>query len=230
METIKEAESGHHNAGLHNLGGISRTVVTWLYVNAAVNVFGAISAALLYLVMQNSKDSQLLVLLSTATELMVGLAQLVCMIVCAVFFCKWIFRAYSNLETMRVPGLSTTAKMAVWYWFIPILYLWKPYYATRDVWQASDPQAQGSTWLLSDIPKMFGLWWTLWLLQAAVAQAAARLSMKSDEIGLLATSLDVISEILCVGAALTAVRIVKQSTDRHTEKVAKFTAAAAPAG
>ena len=77
----------------------------------------------------------------------------------------WFYRANKNIHAFGAKEVSSP-RMAVIWWFIPILFLWKPYRVASEIYHASDPQivlSSGNEWKnsSSDIIK---LWWVLGLL------------------------------------------------------------------
>lgn len=57
--------------------------------------------------------------------------------------------------------------MAVVWWFIPILDLWKPHSVAQQIWKASNPQiilSNGIEWKNSPRSNVIILWWVLFLL------------------------------------------------------------------
>lgn len=100
-------------------------------------------------------------------------------VLCAVGFCMWIYRAAANVvaltgDTRIRPG------WAVGYFFIPILNLWKPYQAIRDVWVVSGEVES----IRSDGPAHYGretgsaglvlTWWLAWVASMLINNYANR--------------------------------------------------------
>src|SRR6266540_5226992 len=82
----------------------------------------------------------------------------------------WYYRASKNVRAFGATGITSPVMAVVW-WFVPILNLWKPYSVARDIWKASNPQLDVSisnsiNTGLKDSPSSnnIKLWWILGLL------------------------------------------------------------------
>lgn len=140
----------------------------------------------------------------------VGVVQILLVIATTVFFLRWMHLAYSNLHRLQIPGLKTSPSLVIWNWFIPILNLFRPYQYMKEIWQASDPKSTADNWKSIKPPPLMGLWWTLWLLQGILGQAAFKLVLKGGaETGAIADACSSASDLLSVLAALCLIKIVK---------------------
>jgi hypothetical protein len=61
-------------------------------------------------------------------------------IVGAVLFCRWLYRAYEDNQRLGGLPLKLSPAYAVGSFFIPVVNLWQPYQALRDLYVASDPR------------------------------------------------------------------------------------------
>lgn len=78
-----------------------------------------------------------------------------------VVFGSWIVRAHKNVRALGADGLRETPGWAVGSFFFPILNLWVPYQAMRDLWQAShNPRS----WKDAGVDAILPEWWTLWIV------------------------------------------------------------------
>ncbi|HHF2600890.1 TPA: DUF4328 domain-containing protein, partial [Haemophilus influenzae] len=49
----------------------------------------------------------------------------------------WIYKAHKNIEQKGIKNLDFSNKACVYWWFVPILSLWKPYYIVKEIFLAS---------------------------------------------------------------------------------------------
>jgi|ERR1041384_7398526 Domain of unknown function (DUF4328) len=82
----------------------------------------------------------------------------------------WFYRASKNVRAFGATGIASPVMAVVW-WFVPFLNLWKPYQVTRNLWKASNPQldvssSNGISTGWRDFPSSnnIKLWWILGLL------------------------------------------------------------------
>jgi hypothetical protein len=103
----------------------------------------------------------------------------------------------------------------VWAFFIPILSLFRPYQVMTEV-------AKGSAYLAGECPSdswrsaregpLVGLWWGLFLGANVTGLVAARMAGEHAPLGTLLSAgwLELVSDILDVPAAITAVMLVRR--------------------
>lgn len=76
-------------------------------------------------------------------EQIIELFQLALYLFTVVIFGRWIVRANKNVRAFGADGLRITPGWAVGYFFVPIINLWRPYQAMKDLWRASHAQLLG---------------------------------------------------------------------------------------
>lgn len=72
----------------------------------------------------------------------------------------WLYRATANAKAMGATDLMVSPVMAVIWWFVPLLNLFMPYLAVRDLWRASE---RPGDWQGVSAPATLVIWWVLWL-------------------------------------------------------------------
>lgn len=98
---------------------------------------------------------------SDRRQQVVALAQFAVFIFAAIFFIRWLHRAYANIVPLGAQYPRYSTGTAIWSWFVPILNLWRPKQVINDVWRASDPEAspdQGDTWQREEPPIFYAVW------------------------------------------------------------------------
>jgi len=99
-------------------------------------------------------------------NLLIGSINLVISFVTAIITLFWFYRANKNIHTFGAKEVSTP-RMAVIWWFVPILHLWKPYELAQQIWKASNPQiilSSGTEWKKSPSSYFIKIWWILGIL------------------------------------------------------------------
>jgi hypothetical protein len=109
-----------------------------------------------------------------------------------VLFFVWIYRAHDNVWALGAEKLEFTAGWCVGWFFIPFMNLFKPYQAMKEIYQASDPSADETSWPLVPVPAMLALWWVAWVVSALSGLAANR----STEIYVLSLFLAAASSVI----------------------------------
>lgn len=176
--------------------------------------------------------------------MIVGLLQVCVAIATVVAFCMWIHRAYRNLPALGATGLSYSPRWAVGYFFIPILNLFRPYQASKEIWQASDPvhtdlpwhrdatgARTGTAWKHAPVSALLGVWWGLWLISNFIDRASARLATKADTTGELAAAnyTSITAEVAAIPAAIAAIAVIMAIDKRQETKARQMGLYDAPA-
>lgn len=165
----------------------------WLLRQLAIGVYAKQTA-------QTADDVGTIVLLIKALVLLATF----------VTFGVWIHRSHRNVRALGAEGLRFTPAAAVGYFFVPILNLWKPYQAMKDLWRAS---ASPAHWEGMPCGPMLGFWWALWLSAAVVGELSRRMSDAAVGMAGIRTTLqmdlayDGVFVLLCVAAMAVVTRI-----------------------
>ena len=78
----------------------------------------------------------------------------------------WFYKANRNIHAFGAKEISSSSMAVIW-WFVLILQLWKPYNVAQQIWKASNPQlniSNGTEWKQSVGSRIIKLWWILGLL------------------------------------------------------------------
>lgn len=129
-----------------------------------------------------------------------------------VVWCLWQHRSHQAARAL-VPGMDLSAAWAVGCWFVPIVNLFKPFQAMRELWRASEG---GPAWRGQATWPVLGWWWATWLgfnllgsIPGATDGADLDAIRRGDLIGLVSVTLG-------VSAALLAVQVVRRIGVRLT--------------
>jgi hypothetical protein len=154
--------------------------------------------------------------------LFLALLEIVIYLLTIVFFCMWLYRAYGNLRAFAVwQRLDNSPGWAVGSFFVPFMNLVVPYRAVKEVWQKSEPPAEG---LLSapKAPVWFPMWWLFWLLASFAGNASFRASFNENIPESTATVISVVAGGLSIVAAIFAYLVVDAIDTKQEETSAKL--------
>lgn len=137
----------------------------------------------------------------------VSIADLLLYVATVVVFGRWIYLAHRNLPALGARYLKFRPGWAVGSFFVPIVCLWAPYQAMRDLAKASRSPHQ---WELEDTPFVLVISWALWLIVQLLANASFRAELKTPAVIDLynITWIDLISHALAIPLYLLALYIV----------------------
>jgi hypothetical protein len=136
------------------------------------------------------------------------LAVLLTTVVC---FTRWELRVLRNARLLD-PGFAHSPRWAVAWWFIPIANLFLPYRVLGELWAATDGDGERG-------PAYLGAWWGCWLGGSLLGNLAGRVSASASTVPVaqLADVIDLVSNALLVLAALLALRLVADLTQRQVQ-------------
>jgi len=153
----------------------------------------------------------------------IGLLYLPVILTCVVLFCVWVYRANKNVRTLGAQGMEYSPGWCVGSFFVPILNLVIPYKAVREIYQASDPEADPMSWKNSLVSPVVGWWWGLWILSGILGQMEFRMAMSNvANVLVMGAWLGVLSGALAIPNALLAIRVVRSIHDRQERKAANM--------
>lgn len=146
-----------------------------------------------------------------------------------VLFGCWIVRANRNVRALGAGGLRITPGWAVGYFFIPIINLWRPYQAMKDLWQASHtPVSWGSSpvervntvrapagqnpplWACTPASLLLPTWWGLWLLYFLLTRIASSTPEQAQALEDIkaAAYVQVMSQVVYISLCFVAMKLV----------------------
>jgi hypothetical protein len=191
---------------------LSRAVILWLWIDLAMGVIAVFSS--LFVIVETAgvgaslpSDTELA---SDIPQALVGLAQTASHLVTAFLVLKWIYRTNRNAHSVA-RGLTTPPNWAIIWFFVPIAFLWKPFQAFRETWQAS---AGAPDWRVVKTPPILGWWWGMFLVSNLLGQVIFRIAMSAGTLGgmAIAAGFDVAASLLAVPLNLVYIRIVRDLT------------------
>jgi len=96
----------------------------------------------------------------------IDLAQAGVALALIILFCNWIPCANRNARALGATGLRFTPGWSVGWYFVPVMNLFRPYQAMKEIWMASVPS--DATDRQQRAPSsLLGSWWALWLVSGA---------------------------------------------------------------
>jgi len=141
--------------------------------------------------------------------LLISLPQLLVILLTGIIFLMWIHRANRNARRLGAQGMTFTPGWSVGWYFIPIANLWKPYYAMKEIWQASTAP---TSWPSQKPPSLLSTWWTLWIVSNVLSNLSFRMSMRAAA-GSEPVSSEIValmSDLVNVPLCLVSIRLVRE--------------------
>ena len=157
-------------------------ITKWLVIlSIATIVIALINTGAFFALNYQTRDAQLqstdlVFLIIAALILVIGIVALIVTL-------YWFYRANKNIHAFGAKDVSSPIMAVVW-WFIPILDLWKPHSVAQQIWKASNPQiilSNGIEWKNSPRSNIIILWWVLFLLSIFIGIAGEFITPPESE-------------------------------------------------
>lgn len=144
------------------------------------------------------------VIASDFFTMVIGLLQTIFVILLLVNFLRFIHRTAKNLQQKYGREMRFTPGWSIGYFFIPILNLFRPYQAVKDIWETSSSKADNEDALV-------GVWWAFWILSNILGRAAMKYTFKNLDASAdtTATILYLISDSLDIVLYVIEFKMVK---------------------
>jgi uncharacterized membrane protein len=196
---------GASREGFRDLSGISRALSILLLFGAAISLFEVVGWLGELLGQRMSGAPTAAMAMTFGAIALLSLLNVLLYIITAVIFLRWVYLAHKNLRDLGGRYLSCSPGWAVGSFFIPVISLWAPYQAMRDLAKASRSPAR---WDLEDTPPLVVGWWALWLLEglAYSLRNGMRLSLQVQE----GIDLNLVQSLVAVPLYLLALLVIRR--------------------
>lgn len=197
----------------------ARHAMTLLGICAVTIVLN--SGAQLWLVdaLKSDEFTDELIAQSDAVVRITSLLYLISLIACAVFFIRWLRRAYANLHRLGTWILSFQEGWAAGAWFVPIMNLGRPYTIVRETWRETQHAIPGKVEAEGEkSAAIINGWWTCWLIYNIGSSIAARIGSDRDIDDLiLRLKVSVYLDVFGIAAAILAIVMIRQLSQFELE-------------
>ena len=197
------------NYTFREIAGLTKFVQVLLGLGVAIAVVSLLSNTMQAELLSQGTYSEAEAQANDSRQQIVGLLWVALYLLTVVIFGCWIVRANKNVRALGAEELRMTPGWAVGYFFVPILSLWKPYQAMKDLWRASH---NPTDWRSAGAGSVLRAWWTLWILSNVLGYMSFRLLMDAQEVKGLrqATHVDMASDAVHIPLCLVAMALVAQ--------------------
>lgn len=142
-----------------------------------------------------------------ARQAALGAVYTVTYLVTGVTFLRWIYRANLNCHGFNPGAMRFTPGWSVGSFFIPILNLFRPYQAMKEIWLVSRNPLR---WKGQPGAALVGWWWALWLISGVLGQIFFRMTLTARTPAAIkgATSMSIVSDIALIPLTIAAIMLV----------------------
>jgi hypothetical protein len=155
-----------------------------------------------------------------AQTLLIRFALFIVVLLTAVSFLAWIYRAHKNLRALGATDLKYSPGWAIGGFFIPFLNIVRPYQVVSEIWRASAGEMRwsgGGAWIYAQTPVFIAVWWGSWLTLGILDSLGAFTlfgALGADQL-LVATRYRIFYYIVGVASAALAITVVQKTNARQ---------------
>lgn len=136
----------------------------------------------------------------------IGVGSIGLSLVTGILTCMFMYRANANLRSFGAVGMEFTPGWCAGYWFIPIINLFRPYQAMKEIEKCSQ-SPEDISWMSNTPSGLLLPWWWAWIIGGVISRVELRLSMRID-MGIAAIYLSWAGTLILLLAGILLVRIV----------------------
>jgi uncharacterized protein DUF4328 len=190
------------------LASLASMFANWIEIDLLERVARGNGAAVAEL-SANVGVQSTLILATTLVSLATGLV-----------FVLFMRRTSFNARALGARHLAHSPAAAVYWWFVPLANLVKPYAVMVELWRAVAPRGGRARWDGGHRPALLPLWWGLYLGQAIVVGIASIMETNARDVdtAISADWLNVVGNLGAVAAAAAAIQVVRGLAQRQTER------------
>ncbi|RYD27701.1 MAG: DUF4328 domain-containing protein [Lysobacteraceae bacterium] len=134
-----------------------------------------------------------------------------------VCFARWLYNATKRAHLFS-GGMTISPGWAIGSYFIPIVNLFKPFQAMREIWQASiAPNTTG----IVPVPVGMRIWWGLWLVRVGLSNANYQVIANVRnllDIG-ISGALNILTFVIDVPMAVLLIVLIRRLGANHRARV-----------
>lgn len=209
-QTGKKLLSGIYGPFRDN-DALKAIIFAWLILGIMSAIFPLAMRQIVSAEILSDQDHKLTIVLRAVT-----IAGMATYIFCLPFYCFWVNRSCKNAWLLNPPKMRTTPGLAVGYYFIPVVSLWKPYVSMCEIRNASFGMRDQLTTLLP-------LWWFGWVTY--LLMTAGRISGKfssNEEVISMSKKLATVADISGIALSYMTIALVISMTNAQNKRASEW--------
>jgi hypothetical protein len=214
---MSEQDSKQEAATSRDTSRLTRWVVRLLYVQIFVGAMSLVSGIFEFQLLQDfhsglyvSRDQMMAdAEANDVRQGFVATLSAIVFVVGGIAILRWIYFANANAARLSGQQMQYSPAGSVGWYFVPIVNLWKPFQAMKEIWQASAACGRD---LLAKAPSYLNAWWFLWLFNGALGNLAMRLSLETKTMDdlLFASVVNMASDVVAIPLSMVFMTVVKE--------------------
>ena len=151
----------------------------------------------------------------------IGVVQMGLYVASAVVFLRWFRRAYGNLHRTGINHLEHRESMALWSWFIPIIFLFRPVQIMNEIWDETQEKIKkyDASYVFRKGGGIILSWWILFIISHIVGRYLLKTAFEQDTLDQLIESSQatLFSDVIQIPEAILVMVIVYKLSQIETK-------------
>lgn len=209
MPEIENASAVQEYLYTKDPGKLTKFLKTMLWISLGVGILSLLSDIMQMNLLVSGSFSTTQAESNDVRQQVAGLLYLAAFIVTGIAFLRWTHRANVNCHGFGAECMEFTPGWSIGYYFIPVLNLYRPYLAMKEIWTVSKNPVD---WQNESGGPLLGWWWVLWLASNFIGQISFRLSLRANTLESLqaSTVVSIFSYLVDVPLNIIAVLLVTE--------------------
>ena len=201
----------------------AKNAIIPIWIILVLAIISIISKILQYNLLNNANNG---ITISTASasindirEAIISVIDFIISIISVVTFIQWFRRAYWNLHEIS-SNLSYSEGWAAGSWFVPVISFYRPFVIMKELFSETKRIfIQNGKNVHQNYTPTLNLWWTLWIVGAALEATINQYQKKSEDIEVLmnATIGEIIALVLSIVSCIITIKIIKMYSQLEDE-------------
>ena len=201
----------------------AKNAIIPIWIILVLAIISIISKILQYNLLNDANNG---IAISTASasindirEAIISVIDFIISIISVVTFIQWFRRAYWNLHEIS-SNLSYSEGWAAGSWFVPIISFYRPFVIMKELFSETKRIfIQNGKNVHQNYTPTLNLWWTLWIIGAALETTINQYQKKSKDIDVLmnATIGEIIALVLSIVSCIITIKIIKMYSQLEDE-------------
>jgi hypothetical protein len=201
----------------------AKNAIIPIWIILVLAIISIISKILQYNLLNDANNG---IAISTASasindirEAIISVIDFIISIISVVTFIQWFRRAYWNLHEIS-SNLSYSEGWAAGSWFVPIISFYRPFVIMKELFSETKRIfIQNGKNVHQNYTPTLNLWWTLWIIGAALETTINQYQKNSKDIDVLmnATIGEIIALVLSIVSCIITIKIIKMYSQLEDE-------------
>lgn len=189
---------------------LTQVLKTLLWISLGIFAVSLISDGMQLNLLLSGSISKASAVANDVRQHLAAMLRLLALLVTAITFLIWVHRANKNCNGFANNRLEFSPGWAVGYYFVPVVNLYLPYKAMKEIWRVSTDPVH---WRSQSGSLLLVLWWMLWIVSNITGYVVAQLSLHATTLVGLRTStkasilFDITNILLYIAAIAVVVAI-----------------------